>query len=218
VPPKGWSTLSIREDVRRRLEELASTLGFSNPGDVVAFLLKVYEGEVLTDISVKSLCRDLTDMSVKLEKLLTEVSVKLDKYLTDTSVRPGELLTDTSVRKGTRLTDTSVRSGKTLTDVSVSRQTAEASAGAGTLIVERLKPHLAGRKPIATLVAELARGRRTSVPEAELARAGLIARQVAEASGGALVYTGTSVTLSPLLKAVLEVCGCAEEFARELES
>jgi len=203
VPPKGWSTLSIREDVRRRLEELAPTLGLSNPGD---FLLKVYEGQVLTDVSVKSLCKDLTDISVKLEKLLTEVSVKLDKYLTDTSVRPGELLTDTSVRKGTRLTD-----------ISVSRQTAETSAGAGTLIVERLKPHLAGRKPIATLVAELARGRRTSVPEAELARAGLIARQVAEASGGALVYTGTSVTLSPLLKAVLEVCGCAEEFARELE-
>ena len=218
MPPRGWSTLSVREDVRRKLEDLASALGSSNPGDVVAHLLKAYEGQGLTDESVRSLCRDFTDTSVKLEKLLTDISVKLDKHLTDLSVRLSKLLTEVSVRGGRRLTDVSVKPGKDLTDISVSKQVTETPAGFGTLIAERLKPYLMGRKPIIAMVVELARGRRASVPEAELSRAGLVARQVAEASGGALVYTGSSVTLSPLLRAVLEACGCAEEFARELES
>jgi hypothetical protein len=89
----------------------------------------------------------------------------------------------------------------------------------GTVLAEYLKPYLYGRKPVVRLLVELVRGSRGYVHEQELLRQGLVARQVAEASAGTLVYEpGRGVTLSPLLRAILEVCGCAEELARELES
>ena len=63
MPPRGWATVSVREDVRRALEEIASQKGFSSMNDVIAFLLDKYRE--FTDISVK-----LADISVKLDKLL----------------------------------------------------------------------------------------------------------------------------------------------------
>jgi predicted CopG family antitoxin len=74
MPPRGWATVSVREDVRRALEEIASQKGFSSLNDVIAFLLDKYRE--FTDVSVK-----LTDMSVRCDKLLTDISVKLDKLL-----------------------------------------------------------------------------------------------------------------------------------------
>jgi hypothetical protein len=74
VPPRGWTTVSVREDVRRALEEIASQKGFSSLNDVIAFLLDKYRE--FTDISVK-----LTDISVRCDKLLTDISVKLDALL-----------------------------------------------------------------------------------------------------------------------------------------
>ncbi|MCC5990116.1 MAG: hypothetical protein LM558_01210 [Thermosphaera sp.] len=74
MPPKGWATVSIREDVRRALEEIASQKGFSSLNDVIAFLLDKYRE--FTDVSVK-----LTDVSVRCDKLLTDISVKLDALL-----------------------------------------------------------------------------------------------------------------------------------------
>ncbi len=74
MPPRGWATVSVREDVRRALEEIASQKGFSSLNDVIAFLLDKYRE--FTDVSVK-----LTDMSVRCDKLLTDISVKLDRLL-----------------------------------------------------------------------------------------------------------------------------------------
>jgi hypothetical protein len=37
-----WSTVSVRRDVRARLDELASKLGMSSPNDVIAYLLSRY--------------------------------------------------------------------------------------------------------------------------------------------------------------------------------
>jgi hypothetical protein len=89
----------------------------------------------------------------------------------------------------------------------------------GTALAEYLKPYLYDRKPVVRLLVELVRGVREYVPERELLGQGLVARHVVEASAGTLVYEpGRGVTLSPLLRAVLEVCGCGEELARELES
>jgi hypothetical protein len=59
--------VSVREDVRRALEEIASQKGFSSLNDVIAFLLDKY--------------REFTDISVRCDKLLTDVSVKLDTLL-----------------------------------------------------------------------------------------------------------------------------------------
>jgi hypothetical protein len=79
LPPKRWVSLSIREEVRKALDEIASEKGFSSINDVVVFLLEKY--------------REYTDISVKHEKLLTDILVKLEKLLTDTSVN-----TDISVK------------------------------------------------------------------------------------------------------------------------
>jgi hypothetical protein len=42
MPGKGWASINVREDVRRRLEDLASELGFTSLNDVVAYLLNAY--------------------------------------------------------------------------------------------------------------------------------------------------------------------------------
>jgi hypothetical protein len=84
----------VREEVRRKLDELASRLGMTSPNDVIAFLLSRYE--------------EFTDISVKLEKLLTDLSVRLERLLTDKSVNLSPSLTDKSVSNPPALTDVSV--------------------------------------------------------------------------------------------------------------
>ena len=80
MPPRGWTTLSVREEVKKQLEELASKLGMTSPNDAVAYLLDKY--------------REFTEISVRLEKLLTDISVRL----TDISVKQDRLLTAMSVK------------------------------------------------------------------------------------------------------------------------
>jgi hypothetical protein len=79
--PRGrYSNLSVRVEVKKQLEELASKLGMTSPNDAVAYLLDKY--------------REFTEVSVRLEKLLTDISVRL----TDISVKQDKLLTDMSVK------------------------------------------------------------------------------------------------------------------------
>ena len=78
IPPKGWVSLSVREEVRKQLEELASKLGMASPNDVISYLLDKYRE--FTDISVR-LEKLLTDISVR----LTDISVKLEKHTTTSS-------------------------------------------------------------------------------------------------------------------------------------
>jgi predicted CopG family antitoxin len=88
MPPRGWATVSVREDVRRALEEIASQKGFSSLNDVIAFLLDKYRE--FTDVSVK-----LTDVSVRCDKLLTDISVKLDRLLQTVTATSGNVTAST---------------------------------------------------------------------------------------------------------------------------
>jgi hypothetical protein len=89
MPPRGWTTLSVREEVKKQLEELASKLGMASLNDVVSYLLDKYRE--FTEISVRPETL-LTDLSVK----LTDISVKLEKHLTSISSKVDELLTRVS--------------------------------------------------------------------------------------------------------------------------
>ena len=73
MPPKGWASLSIRRELREKLEELARGLGFESLNDVIAYLIKRH--------------MEYTDMLVRFEKAFTDISVKLDKLHTNISVR-----------------------------------------------------------------------------------------------------------------------------------
>jgi len=130
MPPRGWATLSVREEVRRKLEELGSRLGMSSPNDVIAYLLSRYE--------------ELTDISVKLEKLLTDITVRLERLLTDRSVNTSPSLTDRSVNTSPSLTDTSVSNPPSLTDTSVSPTTS--TPGTPTAQQETVDSHIWCRK------------------------------------------------------------------------
>jgi len=275
VPPRGYTNLSVRVEVREELERLREELGVKDLDDLLILLVRSYRD--LTSSISKELAH-LTNSVSKAQELLTSNISKVQELLTSiaskVSTQEATSLTSyTSKSSTSRLTSVASKDvlaalppeavdrlaerlverlgrqlGRSLGELlaeavgkALARQAellegvsakldrlAEARyeevgertvpEGFGAAIAGRLKPYLVDRRPVLALVAELARGRRASVPEAELSRAGLVARQVAEASGGALVYTGSSVTLSPLLRAVLEACGCAEEFARELES
>jgi len=62
MPPKGYSIVTVREDVKKRLDEIASQKGFSSLNDVIAFLLDKYNE--FTVIYGK-----LTDLMTRLEDL-----------------------------------------------------------------------------------------------------------------------------------------------------
>lgn len=42
MPGRGWASINVKESVRRRLEDLASELGFTSLNDVVSYLLDAY--------------------------------------------------------------------------------------------------------------------------------------------------------------------------------
>jgi hypothetical protein len=42
MPGKGWVSVNVKEDVRRRLEDLASELGFTSLNDVIAYLIDAF--------------------------------------------------------------------------------------------------------------------------------------------------------------------------------
>jgi len=120
MPPRGWVTVSVREDVRRALEDIASQKGFSSLNDVIAFLLDKYRE--FTDISVK-----LTDVSVRCDKLLTDISVKLDKLL-QTGATPPQTKASTTTTSTGIVTTTS---GNVTTSTGNNPQVAQSKAKAG---------------------------------------------------------------------------------------
>jgi len=42
MPPKGYRHISLKENVYKRLEDLASELGFTSLNDVVAYLIDAF--------------------------------------------------------------------------------------------------------------------------------------------------------------------------------
>jgi ubiquinone biosynthesis protein COQ9 len=77
VPPKGWRTLSIREDLRRRLEELGQKLGYESLNDVIAFLLDSYDYRV--ELSNKLL--DVTTTLTRIESIFLDSLTLLNKIM-----------------------------------------------------------------------------------------------------------------------------------------
>jgi hypothetical protein len=56
-----WSTISVRRDVRARLDELASKLGMSSPNDVISYLLSRYANSS-TASSYEELLRQIAEV------------------------------------------------------------------------------------------------------------------------------------------------------------
>jgi ubiquinone biosynthesis protein COQ9 len=77
VPPKGWRTLSIREDLRERLEELGRKLGYESLNDVIAFLLDSYDYRV--ELSKKLL--DVTTTLTRIEGIFLDSLTILNKIM-----------------------------------------------------------------------------------------------------------------------------------------
>ena len=95
MPAKGWAVLNIREDVKKRLDEIASEKGFVSPNDVIAFLLDRYNEYTviyskLTDLITKT--EDLRCLGEELFARLERLRVKIGyanifeviKFLLDT--------------------------------------------------------------------------------------------------------------------------------------
>jgi hypothetical protein len=77
LPPKGWRTLSIREDLRKRLEELGRKLGYESLNDVIAFLLDSYEYKA--EISKKLV--DVTTTLTRIESIFLDSLTTLNRIL-----------------------------------------------------------------------------------------------------------------------------------------
>jgi hypothetical protein len=60
MPPKGYSNLSVRVEVKRELERLGEELGFSSLNDVIVMLIKTY--------------RDYANAISKIERFLAGIS------------------------------------------------------------------------------------------------------------------------------------------------
>jgi predicted CopG family antitoxin len=77
LPPKGWRTLSIREDLRKKLEELGRKLGYESLNDVIAFLLDSYEYKV--EVSKKLV--DVTTTLTRIEGIFLDSLTTLNRIL-----------------------------------------------------------------------------------------------------------------------------------------
>jgi hypothetical protein len=95
MPPKGYRSITVSENIIKRLDELASQKGFSSLNDVIAFLLDRYNEFTviygkLTDLMTR--LEDLRCLGEELFARLERLRVKLGhanvfdviKFLTDT--------------------------------------------------------------------------------------------------------------------------------------
>jgi len=105
MPARGWVALNVREDVKKKLDEIASEKGISSPNDVIAFLIDRYKEYTyiyvkLTDLLTKT--EDLKCLGEELFSRLERLRVKLgfanvfdvikfllDTYEAETSRRSG---------------------------------------------------------------------------------------------------------------------------------
>jgi hypothetical protein len=62
MPPRGYSNLSVREDVRRMLDELRAETGIHDLSDLLVVLVRTY--------------RDYTNAISKIQELLTSIASK----------------------------------------------------------------------------------------------------------------------------------------------
>ena len=96
MPARGWVALNVREDVKKKLDEIASEKGISSPNDVIAFLIDRYKEYTyiyvkLTDLLSRTegqKCLD-EELFTRLERLRVKIGLAnifdvikflLDKY------------------------------------------------------------------------------------------------------------------------------------------
>ena len=68
MPPKGYSNITVRREVREELERLRQEIGVRDFSDLLVLLVKIY--------------REYTSVTSKIEEILTSISSKLDILLT----------------------------------------------------------------------------------------------------------------------------------------
>jgi len=95
MPARGWIALNVREDVKKRLDEIASEKGISSPNDVIAFLIDRYKEYTyiyvkLTDLLSRTegqKCLD-EELFARLERLRVKIGLAnvfdVIKFLLDT--------------------------------------------------------------------------------------------------------------------------------------
>jgi len=74
MPPKGYSNITVRAEVREELENLRREIGVRDFSDLLVFLVKIY--------------REYTSVTSKIEEMLTNISSKLDVLLTSNTSKP----------------------------------------------------------------------------------------------------------------------------------
>ena len=73
MPPKGYSIVTVREDVKKKLDEIAYQKGFSSLNDVITFLLDRYNEYTVIYSKLTDLITRLEDLRCLGEELYTRL-------------------------------------------------------------------------------------------------------------------------------------------------
>ena len=73
MPPKGYSIVTVREDVKKRLDDIAYQKGFSSLNDVITFLLDRYNEYTVIYSKLTDLITRLEDLRCLGEELYTRL-------------------------------------------------------------------------------------------------------------------------------------------------
>jgi len=73
MPPKGYSIVTVREDIKKRLDEIAYQKGFSSLNDVITFLLDRYNEYTVIYSKLTDLITRLEDLRCLGEELYTRL-------------------------------------------------------------------------------------------------------------------------------------------------
>jgi len=95
MPARGWIALNVREDVKKRLDEIASEKGISSPNDVIAFLIDRYKEYTYIYVKLTDLLSRTEDLKclgeelfARLERLRVKIGLanvfEVIKFLLDT--------------------------------------------------------------------------------------------------------------------------------------
>jgi len=95
MPARGWVALNVREDVKKRLDEIASERGILSPNDVIAFLIDRYKEYTYIYVKLTDLLSRTEDLKclgeelfARLERLRVKIGLanvfEVIKFLLDT--------------------------------------------------------------------------------------------------------------------------------------
>jgi hypothetical protein len=73
MPARGWVALNVREDVKKKLDEIASEKGISSPNDVITFLIDKYKEYTYIYVKLTDLLSRTEDLKCLGEKLFARL-------------------------------------------------------------------------------------------------------------------------------------------------